>query len=225
MSDDLGAIAFKHRVLGALAAGVIRILGATLRWHWIGVPSDAVGAWGEDQKIYAFWHGRMLMLPRPYKRAHRGTQRKLYVLISRHGDGRLIAYAMRLLGIDSVAGSSSSGGRAALRALTRRAREGADIGITPDGPRGPRNICKVGVVALAQLTGLPIYPLTYSAQRYWRFSSWDGMILPRPFSRVVVGMGDPIVIQPGDDLEAARIRIEEALNELTERTDRYWTAL
>lgn len=146
------------------------------------------------------------------------------MLISRHGDGRLISFAVRILGIYSVAGSSSRGGLAALIQLSRKIEDGYDVGFTPDGPRGPRHECKAGVVAVAQRSGIPILPMSYSTEKRWQLSSWDGMIVPKPFSRGVMILGEPLVILPDEDQERARVRVQEALNDINERADRYWDA-
>ena len=205
----------KIYVFGSLAAGLIRLVYATIRWEYVipdGISTDA-------QNIYAFWHGRMLMLPRWYRSRHK---RSLYVLISQHGDGRLIAFAIKLLGIKSVAGSSSRRGVAATLELMRRLNEGASIGITPDGPKGPRQVCKKGVVTLAQQAGITVQPVSYSIEERWVIPSWDRMIVPRPFSRGVVVLADPIKIEADEDLNEARMRIQESLNFITERADGYW---
>jgi len=202
-------------VFGSLAAGLIRLLYATIRWECVmpdGVSVDA-------QNIYAFWHGRMLMLPRWYRSRQK---RPLYMLISQHGDGRLIAFAIKLLGIQSVAGSSSRRGVAATLELMRRLDEGVSIGITPDGPKGPRQVCKKGVVTLAQQAGIAVQPVTYSIEERWVIPSWDRMIVPRPFSRGVVVFAEPIKIGAEEDRNEARVRIQESLNCITERADGYW---
>jgi lysophospholipid acyltransferase (LPLAT)-like uncharacterized protein len=204
-------------LFGALAAGLIRLLYATIRWEYV-TPS---GVSLSGQNIYAFWHGRMLMLPRWY--TTRG-KRPLYILISQHGDGRLIAFAIKLLGIQSVAGSSSRRGVAATLELMRRLEEGASIGITPDGPKGPRQVCKKGVVTLAQQAGITVQPVTYSVEERWIIPSWDRMIVPRPFSRGVIVLSDPIMISSDEDQNNAQIRIQEALNGITEQADTYWDA-
>jgi lysophospholipid acyltransferase (LPLAT)-like uncharacterized protein len=173
----------------------------------------------ERQNIFTFWHGRMLMLPRWYRQREK---RPLYMLISQHGDGRLIAFAIKLLGIQSVAGSSSRRGVAATLELMRRLEEGASIGITPDGPKGPRYVCKKGVVTLAQQAGITVQPVTYSVKERWVIPSWDRMIVPRPFSQGVVVFASPISISPTEDGENARVRIQEALHGITEQADTYW---
>ncbi|MFZ9114951.1 MAG: lysophospholipid acyltransferase family protein [bacterium] len=108
------------------------------------------------------------------------------VLISQHRDGQLVARVMKCLGIDSIAGSSTRGGREALfKLIALLQRKGSQISIAPDGPNGPQYIVKEGLMRIAQRSGSLIYPTTYSAESYCRFSSWDGMILPKPFSRAV----------------------------------------
>ncbi len=162
------------------------------------------------------------MLPRWYRSREK---RSLYMLISQHGDGRLIAFAIKLLGIQSVAGSSTRRGVAATLELMRRLEEGASIGITPDGPKGPRHVCKKGVVTLAQQAGITVLPVSYSVQDRWIIPSWDRMIVPRPFSRGVVVFGEPLRISPEEDRNEARVRIQESLNGITEKADAYWDSL
>lgn len=172
--------------------------------------------------IIAFWHGRMLMMPKLYRYYRRGRSAPPYMLISQHGDGRIIAWAIRLLGIHSVAGSSSRGGLKALLELMRHGRAGSDIGFTPDGPRGPRYEAKEGIVVAAGKTGYVVVPCAYSTSRRWTLRSWDGMIIPKPFSRGVFVAGEPISVVEGDEPEEARLRIQNALNEVTRRADEYW---
>ena len=145
-------------------------------------------------------------------------------MISQHGDGRLIARAIRLLGIHSVAGSSTRGGARAALEMIKLVDGGSSIGITPDGPRGPRYECKRGVAALAQQTGLAVQPLTYSVRERWVARSWDGMIIPKPFTKGVVVCGEPIAVAAEMDQETAALKIQESLHEITERADNFWGA-
>lgn len=207
-------------VAGVLAAGVLFVLARTIRWTGK-VPQSI--AESKSGLVIVFWHGHLLMMPHLYHYA-RGWGHKPYMLISQHGDGRIIALAARLLGIRSAAGSSTRGGTRALRELIRYAQEGSDIGFTPDGPRGPRHEVKDGVVVAAIKTGCQIAPCAYSTERRWQLRSWDGMIIPKPFSRGVFLVGDPITVSEGDDLEESRLRIQGALRELTERADSYWSS-
>lgn len=203
---------------GALAALVIKLLSLSIRWQRPSGPQQHP----KHSAIIAFWHGRMLMIPSLYHTQWRGRKNTPYMLISQHGDGRIIALAVRLLGIRSIAGSSTRGGRHALRELIRKGNQGHDLGITPDGPRGPRYQCKDGIVMVAKMTGAPVYPFCYSVNRAWQLRSWDGMIIPKPFSRGVVIVGDPVTVGRDEDTEVARVRIQEALDEVTRKADAHW---
>ncbi|MGH7220344.1 MAG: lysophospholipid acyltransferase family protein, partial [Nitrospiraceae bacterium] len=109
--------------------------------------------------IIAFWHAQQLMAPMGY----RGTEAN--VLISQHQDGEIIARIIARFGLWAVRGSSTRGGAFALRELIRLGRSGADLVVTPDGPKGPRQVAKLGVVQLAKATGLPIVPVAFSCSK------------------------------------------------------------
>lgn len=218
-----GGIVSSIKVLcaGSLAAVLLSGLARTVRWTQIGSASQQEYP---DGAIIVFWHGRLLMMPRLYRVLRGKRSAPTYMLISQHGDGRIIALACRLLGIRSVAGSSSRGGLKALLELIRFARAGSDVGFTPDGPRGPRYEVKEGVVVAAAKSGCPIIPCTYSTQRRWQLRSWDGMIIPQPFSRGVFIVGEAIKVADGDSTDVAREKLQSVLNELTKQADEYWPA-
>jgi len=109
--------------------------------------------------ILAFWHAQQLMIPIGYRGA--GS----HVLISQHGDGEIIARIIARFGHQAVRGSSTRGGAGALRALIKLGRSGQDVVVTPDGPKGPRHVAKLGVVQLAKVTGLPIVPLAFACSK------------------------------------------------------------
>ena len=110
----------------------------------------------------------------------------------------------------------------ALRQLFKLVRSGTTVSVQPDGPQGPARVSKVGVVTLARLTGRPITPVGFSARPRLRFRSWDGLLLPLPFARVICRYADPIPVPPdADDDEQERLRqaLDEALDTLTEHLD------
>ena len=109
--------------------------------------------------IIAFWHARQLMMPLTY----RGTL--AHILISQHQDGEIIARIVERFGFKAVRGSSTRGGMEALRELIRLGRAGVDLVVTPDGPRGPAHIAKMGVIQLARASGLPIVPLAFACSK------------------------------------------------------------
>jgi len=211
-------------VLAGLATWLLRLLFATYRVRIERAPRDWRTMVGERPLIFAFWHNRQLLMPLMHRVARPSLRgRRLYTLISAHADGRLIAAAVRPLGIDSVAGSSSRGGQEGFRGLLDALSQGGHAAITPDGPRGPIYRCKRGVLKLAEVSGAPVVPLSWGAGSFWRFRSWDGMILPKPFSRIHLCMGE--AIRPpaalSEDQEDLWLRaLEQALNELAASADR-----
>jgi hypothetical protein len=198
--------------LGALA---LRALARTLRVRR--EEASVAALWAARRPvIYVVWHGRLLLLP--YLYGHRGCR----VLASRSRDGELVARWARRFGLEPVRGSSSRGGSDALRALARALRAGGEVVVVPDGPRGPREVLKPGVIALARLTGAPIVPMAVGASREWRVRSWDEFRIPRPFARCVMRFGEPIHVSRAADRtgeEAARKEVEAALRDLGWRVD------
>ena len=166
--------------------------------------------------IYAVWHGRVLLLPHLYGR------RGCHVLASRSRDGEVVARWITRFGLVPVRGSSSRGGGDALRRLARALRSGGEVVVVPDGPTGPREVLKPGVIALARLTGAPIVPMAVGVSREWRLRSWDEFRIPKPFARCVMRFGEPIRVPAATDraaLEAARKDVEVALRSVTWQVD------
>jgi hypothetical protein len=149
----------KLSVLPPIGASVIRALGRSMRLDSQGHEQvDALYRQGRHI-ILAFWHAQQLMVPIGYRGAEAN------VLISQHQDGEIIARIISRFGHRAVRGSSTRGGALALRELIRLGRSGADLVVTPDGPKGPRQIAKLGVVQLARATGLPIVPLAFGCSK------------------------------------------------------------
>jgi tetraacyldisaccharide 4'-kinase len=175
-----------------------------------------------DPVIFAFWHGRMLIMPPVYHKVCGTEGKDAWIMVSQHWDGELIARTVRPFRILSARGSSTRGGREALQELIEKAHSGHTIGITPDGPSGPRYCVQPGVVKIAQATGLPIVPLTWAARPRWIASSWDRFQVPLPFARTSVVFDEPIPV-PRDvgsaDLEQHRVLLEERIREVTERME------
>lgn len=145
------------------------------------------------------------------------------MLISAHRDGQLIAKTVGHLGIQTIEGSSTRGGAAALKRMMGILASGECVGITPDGPRGPRMRVSGGVIALARLSGAPVIPATYSVSRWKTLSSWDRFIIAWPFCRGVFVWGEPIEIPRDADermQEECRLKIEDAMNNLCLEADR-----
>jgi lysophospholipid acyltransferase (LPLAT)-like uncharacterized protein len=201
----------------ALRALACRLLGLYIRlvW-WSGRWTTENGAvprryWDSGETfILAFWHAHIMMMVFCWD-----PRRPMSMLISHHRDGKLIADTVAAFGIQAIAGSSSRGGAGALRELVRRLKAGEYVGITPDGPRGPRMHAGEGVVALARMAGVPVIPCVFSCARRRQARSWDRFQIALPFSRGLIRWGEPIAVPRDADLEAKRIEVEQALIALT----------
>jgi len=223
-------LTFKQKVKVFLASRlgiwILRFIHATLKWEKIGFDNGRE-QWADSTPIIgAFWHGRQLMIPWCYlEHKSKKCSRKMFVLISHHADGRIISDILTGLRIGTVFGSSSYGGANAMLALHDKIKAGHHVCFTPDGPRGPQYKAKQGVLLLAMLTGCPIFPVTYSAKNYWQLKSWDGMIIPKPFSPAVYILGTPLTFPKElDDTGklAALKEIEDALNNITNQADHWF---
>jgi len=208
--------------LSALAAVYIRLVRWTGRWQVINGEVLARHWAARRPFIGCFWHGRLMMI-----RYLWATELPLAVLISRHRDGRLIARTVERLGIQTIAGSSAKGaadkgGAAALREVVRALKSGISVGITPDGPRGPRMRASPGAVAAARLSGAPLVPVAVAMWPRKVMGSWDRFLLALPFGRGVYVCGEPIEVPADADatqVTALTQRLEDALNQLSQRAD------
>lgn len=207
----------RYALAGTVGRWLVDALMATCRFRVErGERYERFVAAGEPV-IFAVWHGRLL--PLTYHHRERG----IAALISQSGDGEYIARVVEGWGYEPVRGSSSRGGREALRSLVKRARRGQSLAITPDGPRGPRQKLQPGIITAAQLTGLPIIPLAGGASRAWWPGGWDRFCVPKPFARVRVLYGEPRYV-PRDAGEAELRRhaaeLEVEMNAMIEEVDR-----
>ena len=163
------------------AALLVRIWGRTLR-----MEADAETltklTYSEHPAAITLWHNRLFLSAEIFRRYR--TKRKVYGLVSASKDGAWLAAFYRMIGIEPVRGSSSNFGREAGRALIDVMRAGHDIGITPDGPRGPLYEVEPGVLVVTRRTGAPMVLLGAEFTRAWRLKSWDKFYVPWPFSRV-----------------------------------------
>jgi lysophospholipid acyltransferase (LPLAT)-like uncharacterized protein len=149
----------KLAVVPPAGAAVIRALGRSMRIETRGFE-HVDRLYGEGKRIIiAFWHARQLMMPLTYRGA------VAHILISQHQDGEIIARIVERFGFRAVRGSSTRGGVEALRELIRLGRSGVDLVVTPDGPKGPAQVAKMGVIQLARASRLPIIPLAFACSK------------------------------------------------------------
>ncbi|NVL89755.1 MAG: lysophospholipid acyltransferase family protein [Desulfobacterales bacterium] len=209
----------KWWLVGWLGKGLIDLICSTMRIRVI--DFEKARAEVESRKfIFAFWHSRILMLSYLYKWLGAA------ILVSRSKDGEIIAQILKRQGHETIRGSTSRHGVRALARLIKTLKaEGCPGVVVPDGPRGPRFQVQSGVITLAQKTGYPIVPVSYSALRIKIFESWDRFVMPYPFTEGRVIYGTPILV-PGeidsDEEEAYRRKLEIELNQITKRVDRHY---
>jgi len=204
-------------LLGYLAARLLRAVAATWRVEVRGQETLEPPSL-DGTAIGVLWHRDLLLAAGVFR------DTRIHVPVSRSRDGDRISAAMTHLGFPNPPrGSSSSGGRSALRALLRRARAGEPVVVMADGPRGPARKAKYGVIWLAHQSTLPLRPIALSAQWAIPFRSWDRMRLPLPWSRVVCHFGEPLPIPatlPRDQRAPLAQQVGSKLDELENRLDR-----
>jgi lysophospholipid acyltransferase (LPLAT)-like uncharacterized protein len=162
---------------------IYRIWQSTLRLEMS--PEDRKNlADPSTPKILLFWHNGLFTVPILQRRVRKGLP--VHALISASRDGAWLEVLFRFSGLKTVRGSANFRGAQALKDLMRVVRSGEDIGITPDGSKGPCYEAKVGAAAVAKACRCPLilYGVTHEAA--WRLRSWDRFFLPKPFSTVRV---------------------------------------
>jgi lysophospholipid acyltransferase (LPLAT)-like uncharacterized protein len=209
----------KIGLTSTLGYWAIRFIGATLRWEvrdWQNL--EAIKKCGKNS-ILAFWHGRIFMASYYFR------GRGIVVMISQNRDGEYIARVIRRFGYGVARGSSTRGSHAAMMETLRALKLGNDVGFAMDGPRGPRYIVKPGAAYTAWKSGNPVVPFCISVDKKWVMRSWDGFQIPKPFSRAVVLIGNPISIESSagrEGIKIAEAQIQQSLEELRDRGDSWW---
>lgn len=162
----------------------------------------------DESFIMACWHGELLMIPYAYLRYKEIPSVKLF--ISEHFDGELIAKTLGFFGFGTIRGSTTRGGAKALIQAIKEIKSGSDIGITPDGPKGPRHQVHDGIIAIAQKTKKKIVLVEIKPSKYWQLKSWDKFIVPKPFGELNYFISEPIDVSELE-FEEARKLIKEGL--------------
>ena len=200
------------RSLGFLGWVLIHTLGLTWRWEIHGWENFEALQKQQLPFIMAFWHGRIL--PAMYYFRNRG----IVVLTSENKDGEYIAHVIHAFGYGSSRGSTSRGAVKGTIKLIRTLKQGAHVGFTVDGPRGPRHKVQQGVTWLASYSQRPILPFHVEGRSAKNLGSWDGFQIPLPFSMVRLDIAPAMWLRPNmseAELEASRIELENTLNSLS----------
>jgi lysophospholipid acyltransferase (LPLAT)-like uncharacterized protein len=204
------------KIAGWLIATVMKVVGRTLRFHIDDRAGLLQGSGPSTPMIWLCWHNRIFMAPIVYWRLLR--RRHGAVLTSASRDGEVLAQTCRRFGLGAARGSSSRRQVAALRESLAFLERGEDMCVTPDGPRGPRYHMQPGIVVLAQKSQALIFPLHIRPRRCWRLRTWDGFIIPKPFSKVDVIFDSLMRLEPtttSADFEFQRASLEKLMREGT----------
>ncbi len=154
----------------------------------------------DESVIFACWHGELLMLPYLYKHYRKTPHAK--VLISSHFDGELISRTIKYFGLGTLAGSTNRNAARVLIQAIKTIKEGYDIGITPDGPKGPRHEVADGIIVMAQKTKAKIVLVEIKPTKFWQLNSWDKFIIPKPFG--------VLHYYATSELDVSKMELEEA---------------
>ena len=210
-------------VVPVLAYYYIQFVGRTSKWIVINNEQNLALLHSGHPYIAALWHNRVLMAPFIFKIE---GGKKVVVMVSSSKEGIMTAKILKMFGLDSALGSSTRGGKEAMKQmLSAHSNEGFAMTITPDGPLGPNEVVKMGVIALAKETGLPIVSISYYAKRVIRANSWDRFVIVLPFNTIAcIGCSERIYV-PADadaeEMERCRIRLENEMKRLNKFVEDY----
>jgi len=198
---------------------IIKLVSSTIRFKL----SDSSGVLAKGDPgplIFAIWHNRLALCIPIYDLfvRQRFRNHRLAAMVSASRDGAILSEILRMFKVASVRGSSSRRGPQALLELSTMAENGFDLAITPDGPRGPRYKVQEGPIWLAQITGIPVLPVSYKLYNKKVLKSWDGFQIPLPFTMCEIFLG-PAIFVPKDlsekDLELKVSELQSSLDSIT----------
>lgn len=201
----------RKRFLRSLALTLVPFIGALLirfiyftsRKHFHmpqNIPQEPV--------VFAFWHADLLLQPYLYYQFRKIPKAK--VLISEHFDGQIIARIMRFFRLGTIHGSTTRGGAKVLIQGLKSLSDGYDIGITPDGPKGPRYTVSDGVVVMAQKRQAKVIVYSCVPGSFWQLGSWDRFVIPKPFGVLNFYASEPIDLKDLE-MDEAKERLHKAL--------------
>lgn len=194
---------------GYLGKLLLWSLGSTCRFQVEGLETFLESV-KKHKCILMFWHNRLAMVPEILMR--HALELNYAAMISKSRDGEVIAVLANSYKNGHVIRVPHDARSEALETMIQHIKEKDSVMIiTPDGPRGPKYEVKPGVIVAAKKTSAAIIPLSWEANRYWALSTWDGLMLPKPFSTIRVTFGDSIFLDPEQPFEEAKALLENKL--------------
>ncbi len=202
-----------QKLIGFLFYFITKLVSLSIRWEYFEQSKKSKIFDNKYKYIFCCWHNKLFLGPHLLPR-----NRMINALQSSHSDGMITSIAFQYLGMNVILGSSKKGGMQAFRKMVKRLQIGESIAITPDGPKGPKEKVKDGIIKLAQVTNTPIIPLVWATRKFKIINSWDNFILPYPFSKGIYSFGKPIYIKKNiniNNFELARQNLENEIKRLT----------
>jgi lysophospholipid acyltransferase (LPLAT)-like uncharacterized protein len=202
--------------LPPLIANLFRLHYRTCKFTILGREHEEAAYQRQGPTLLTTWHFAFPAV------IYRFRDHNALVMVSRSRDGEWAARVVQNLGYQCFRGSPGKGGSTALKQLISHIQGARGGGFIADGSQGPPRIAQKGILLLARYSGAPLMPVSMAADPCWRFRSWDRTVLAKPFSRIVMAFGPPIWIAKdvsAAQLEAARLHLEQSLNQLTEQAE------
>ena len=202
-----------QKLIGFLFYSITSLISRSIRWEYL-VQNEKSNIFNSNKEyIFCCWHNKLFLGPHLLPR-----NRVINALQSSHSDGMVTSLAFKYLGMNVILGSSKKGGMQAFRKMVKCIKSGESVAITPDGPKGPKEKVKEGIIKLAQITETSIIPLVWTTNKFKLINSWDNFVLPYPFSKGVYSFGKPIYVKKQIneyELETARQKLENEIKRLT----------
>ena len=206
-----------QKLIGFLFYFITKLVSLSIRWEYFEQSKKSKIFDNRYKYIFCCWHNKLFLGPHLLPR-----NRVINALQSSHSDGMITSIAFQYLGMNVILGSSKKGGVQAFRKMVKRLQIGESIAITPDGPKGPKERVKDGIIKLAQITSTPIIPLVWATRKFKIINSWDNFVLPYPFSKGIYSFGKPIYIKKKiniNNFELARQNLENEIKRLTTKLE------
>ena len=206
-----------QKLIGFLFYSITSLISRSIRWEYL-VQNEKSNIFNSNKEyIFCCWHNKLFLGPHLLPR-----NRVINALQSSHSDGMITSLAFKYLGINVILGSSKKGGMQAFRKMVKCIKSGESVAITPDGPKGPKEKVKEGIIKLAQITETSIIPLVWTTNKFKLINSWDNFVIPYPFSKGVYSFGKPIYVKKQIneyELETARQNLENEIKRLTKEVE------
>lgn len=197
-----------YNILAFIIKSYLSLIYATIRWRYVLPSGYSLADFKKSTKtIFVMWHNNLAIAPYAFKQ-----HRKIYVLVSPHADGKIISSTLRRFGYHIIEGSTNKNPSIAIRKMLQELANKNNLAITPDGPRGPKYKINSNIVRIAQISNANIVPVSCRVEKYFKLNSWDGLMIPLPWSKGIVVIDEPFIFLENHQLSSEIL--EDTLNKL-----------